>query len=256
MHPEFNRFLALAGQVHPAFENDPDLPQHASIIADADSTPVITALHQFWKSTCPEAGQPYWSIRCWTMLVWQPVYLAVVGVHGARLVPTLLTLRQKVNNGVVAGFNFTDKSVSRGAQDTLIARAGGELRQLADALLAQLITITRVRRVSAMRLLADSVLAVLVRLPELIPELIPEMDNQRIQTLSRHWLAAMDLTAQSDLMPITLSNGREQLALNRKGCCMHYRRHDGDLCASCPKLKMPVRLERLRADYDLAEQAR
>lgn len=247
--PEFDRFLAFIAQIHPAFEHDPELPRRESVVADADSTFVIAALYQFWQSDCPEGGQPYWSVRCWTMLIWQPVYLAVASVHGAGLMPALRLFRQKVNDGVVAGFNFTDKALFKGPQDALIATAGGELRKVADALLNQLVTVAKLRRLSAMRLLADVVLAALVRLQDCIPG----MDNQRVQTLSQRWLAAMDLTGQSRLMPITLASGREQLALDRKGCCMHYRRHDGELCATCPKLKMSVRLERLRAVYDSGE---
>jgi len=77
--------------------------------------------------------------------------------------------------------------------------------------------------------MADTLLAGLNRL---------KYANNQIIALSSHWLSAMDLRGQSSLMSIILSSGRQQLVLNRKGCCMHFRLKDGGLCASCPKQKM------------------
>jgi siderophore ferric iron reductase len=250
-HPEFDHFLAFAARVHPALQGEASLAEDESIVAGTDSTSVLDALYRFWQKSCPEGGQPYWSIRCWTMLVWQPVYLAVIGVHGVGALPSLTAIKQKLRQGIVAGFELPASPLRGAPREALIDLAGQELRLLADALLAQLTSLTRIRRVSAMRLVADALLAALVRLGQLKPDL----GNEEILALSRRWLAVLDLAGQSDLMPITLSSGREQLALNRKGCCMDYRRAGGGLCASCPKLKMPARLERLRADYDALEDS-
>ncbi|TRO13738.1 hypothetical protein EQ826_22625 [Ectopseudomonas mendocina] len=34
----------------------------------------IATLHDYWQQAHPEAGRHYWSTRCWTLLIWQPIY--------------------------------------------------------------------------------------------------------------------------------------------------------------------------------------
>lgn len=187
---------------------------------------------------------PYWSIRCWSLMIWQPVVLTLIGVHGAAKLPPLDELRQKVGREMVAGFRLPETDWQGGSQADLIQRGGAVLRWLCDELLAELREITRIKPLSAMRLVADSLLAGINRLVELRPELT-QTDQL---ALADAWLAATGLDDQSALMPLPLPDGRTPLVLDRKGCCMHYRRHDGDLCASCPKQKDAVRIERLKQE--------
>src|ERR1700744_1518078 len=35
---------------------------------------VLEALLAHWRDAYPEAGRMYWSLRCWGILIWQPIY--------------------------------------------------------------------------------------------------------------------------------------------------------------------------------------
>ncbi|MDX1587569.1 MAG: siderophore ferric iron reductase [Oleiphilaceae bacterium] len=250
------RFRSLALRMHPALEAlDPPLPDprgpvHPSaggrgkapwlIRAGCDNRDAISALYQHWQQAFPQAGMPYWSVRCWTLLHWQPVFLAVAAVHGAGLVPPLTALSQKLGSegdykGIVAGYYLPPRGWSRPS----IGQAGAMLERLCQELLQQLNQVTAIKPLSARRLVADTLLLALCRLPLISTALT----TRQILALSRQWLDATGLTQQSALVPVRLECGREALVLDRKGCCMDYRRQGGEICASCPRRKRPQRLQ-------------
>ncbi len=239
------RFFALSTRVHPALAGECSNSDDQCIRAGRDNSAVIQSLYDELRLANPEAGMPYWSVRCWTLLIWQPAVLVLVGVHGAGILPPLDELRQKAGKQMVAGFRFpADSEWETGSQAALIQRGGAALRWFCDSLLAELREITRIKPLSALRLVADSLMAGVSRLSELCPDL-----SQADQlALADAWLAATGLENQSALMALPLPDGRTPLVLDRKACCMHYRRHDGDLCATCPKLKPSVRIERLKQE--------
>jgi len=68
----------------------------------------VARLLAHWRAACPEAGRHYWAARCWTLLVWQPIYLQVLAVRLAGQAPCLDGLAQGVEQGFVAGFCLPD----------------------------------------------------------------------------------------------------------------------------------------------------
>jgi len=48
---------------------------------------------------------------------------------------------------------------------------------------------------------------------------------------------------------VQLTDGGTRLGLQRKACCQHFRRADGELCDSCPKLPLAERTRRLREQH-------
>ncbi len=60
------------------------------------------------------------------------------------------------------------------------------------------------------------------------------------------WLAACAMSGASGLLAVPLAEGGTRLGLQRKACCQHFRRADGELCDSCPKLPLAERERRLR----------
>ncbi|WP_111497110.1 siderophore ferric iron reductase [Marinobacter bohaiensis] len=239
-----DHFYALTARVYPALAGGTVISDEQCICAEQDNSAVIQRLYDTLQNAHPEAGMPYWSVRTWSLLVWQPVFLTVLGVHGAGVVPPLLQMRQKLGHGFVAGYDLPEDAWYAGAEDHLVEVGARTLRELCDTLLAELREITLLKPLSAMRLVADSVLAAISRLHEIRPDI----DQQRQLKLAWTWLRAMGLEGQSALMPLPLPDGRTPLALDRKGCCMHYRRHDGDLCATCPKQKDDVRFARMKEE--------
>ena len=93
----------------------------------------------------------------------------------------------------------------------------------------------------AQRLAADYVLAALLLVQRQL-----SLDNQQLRGLSARWLEVLGLHGGSDLLEVRLEDGRNCLTLERKACCQHFRRGDGELCNTCPKLRRDERLLRLR----------
>ncbi|MFO7788117.1 MAG: siderophore ferric iron reductase [Halospina sp.] len=240
-HWDTSAFLALAARVHPGLNGMAAPSPEPGLSHEADNTPVISTVHSIWANAYPEAGQPYSSVRTWTLLVWQPVFLSVLGVHGAGAVVPVDRLWQRVEQGVVAGFRMPeDWPVTPTEESERIHEAAARLTAVRDALLEDLRRVVRIKPLTANRLLADILLMALQRLAVTLPG----FNNERVQALGEAWLAAMGLKDQSRYLPLTLSSGHEVLGLERRACCMHYRRDDGCYCSSCPKLTQTERKRR------------
>lgn len=243
-HIALDRFYAISAEINPVLAGDQVPPVDQCLCARDDNRAVLETLYATLSEAYPEAGMPYWSVRTWGLMVWQPIILTVIGVHGAGVLPPLQDLRQNVGTLMVAGYSLPDDGWEHGTEAQLIQRGGQALRALCDSLLAELREITLIKPLNALRLVADSLLSAIAGLDRIRPELT---QTQRLE-LAWTWLRAMGLEGQSALMPLPLADGRTPLVLDRKGCCMHYRRHDGELCASCPKQKDEVRFTRLQEE--------
>jgi siderophore ferric iron reductase len=243
---EVSRLLTVASNTYPLLKGLVGEHPCSAIKVGKNNEASITAIYRLLEAEYPEAGQPYWSMRTWTMLVRQPIYLALAGVHQLNLTPPLDAMSQTLSKSKVVGFIIPNRTFQRGDGSDIINTTSQLLKETCDALFEELSDITRIKRISAMRLVADNLLAALNRLKYSNKQ----MTNKEIITYSTRWLCCMGLEGQSSLMPITLSSGREQLVLNRKGCCMHYRREDGGVCVSCPKQKLPERIALMRDIYD------
>ena len=102
MHPSLTGEVLVSDRTEPGY-----------IVAGIDNGRAIGELYDYWREHFPEGGEPYWSVRSWTMLVWQPAFLAIAAVHGAGLSIDLLRLQQRRSGGVLAGFRLpTDALVS------------------------------------------------------------------------------------------------------------------------------------------------
>lgn len=203
----------------------------------------IAGLYQHWCQAHPEAGPHYWTARSWTYLVWQPIYLTLLGVHLARRVPCLSSLGQEVQDGVVSGFCLAEVLSLPAVEDQAVSLAA---RRLQDWLCRQHVEFCQVQNIHgklAQRLAADYVLAAL-----LLVQRQRTLDNQRLRALAARWLDALGLRGSSELLEIRLDDGRDCLSLERKACCQHFRRCDGEMCSTCPKLRREERLVRLREE--------
>lgn len=144
---------------------------------------------------------------------------------------------------MVLGFCLSDHCPQRAAEDELINLAGS---QLADLLRRQHVEFCQVQSIHgklAQRLAADYVLAALLLVQRQL-----SLDNQQLRGLSARWLEALGLRGGSDLLEVRLEDGSDCLTLERKACCQHFRRCDGELCSTCPKLRRDERLVRLREE--------
>lgn len=197
----------------------------------------LAALH-------PQAGQPFYAVRLWTNLMWQPAYLAGIAVHVHGALPSLAGLSQARQNADINGYRLEAGPQFRGDTEALIARAGAELRAMADVVLAEINAVTKLKRVPALRLLTDRMLGLMVRLGHYRPGL-SIAERRRYCAL---WLDAMGLTGMGDLETLPMHDGRELLIIARKGCCLDYLAYPETYCVSCPKQEDGLRRERQYAN--------
>ncbi|SMQ85646.1 siderophore ferric iron reductase, AHA_1954 family [Devosia lucknowensis] len=209
-----------------------------------DNTEFLTTLYQRLEASYPHAGQPFYAVRLWTNLMWQPAYLAVIAVHLFGALPDVTTLSQARQNIDINGYRLRPGPMVEGDLEVLIARAGQDLRRMGDAVLAEINGVTKLKRVPALRLLTDRMLGLMVRLNHYRPGM--GVDEQK--RLCGLWLKAMGLTGQGDLEILTLHDGKQVAITARKGCCLDYLAFPGTYCASCPKQDDALRLARQTAD--------
>ena len=226
------RFIALAGSATGFLKGAPGghLPGWYSL--GQDNKAFLEGLHERLAVSYPEAGQPFHAVRLWTNLMWQPAYLSVIAVHLHGALPAVTTLSQARQNLDVNGYRLAPGPQLEGSTDELIAKAGRDLRAMGDAVLAEINGVTKLKRTPALRLLADRMLGLMVRLKHFRPE-IGVAEQYRCCEL---WQAAMGLEGHGGLETLDLPDGEQVAIMARKGCCLDYRAFPGRYCASCPKL--------------------
>lgn len=242
------RLLEAAARVTGFMKGAPGGPLPGWHVPGGDNGLVLREIYARVEATYPEAGQPFYAVRLWTNLLWQPAYLAVIAVHVHGALPQISGISQQPKGIDVAGFRLPAGPQHKADLESLIARAGADMRALADGILAEINTVTKLKRVPALRLLTDRMLGLMVRLRDYVPGMTME-EQQRLCGL---WLSAMDLVGQGDLETIGLADGRQVLITARKGCCLDYLAFPDVHCSSCPKQDDDIRLNRQR-DEALAE---
>ncbi|WP_368199146.1 siderophore ferric iron reductase [Aeromonas sp. R7-4] len=220
---------SLRGQGLAAGSRPPLLATHT----EATPTEVAAALHAHWRQAHPEAGPAYWLTRSWGMLCWQSIYLAMVAVYRVGAVPALDRLGQGYEAGLVSGFCLPREPMIKGEVDVLIKAAGERLQAHWQALFAALGQVQRLRPGFVRPLLADDLLAALVRVPEFFDEVSPV----EVAAHAPHWLAACGLPAEhlAGWQPAPWPPTAGLVGYVRQRCCLHYKRRDGELCANCPR---------------------
>ncbi|CAG9295378.1 siderophore ferric iron reductase [Celerinatantimonas diazotrophica] len=233
--------FAMAKRYHPALQGDTSLPLSDALLLGQDNTQGIRTLYQHWQRQSPEAGNRYWAARCWSLLIWQPIYLSIVAVHGCQIKIPLEQIVQHLKQGVVAGYTLTPDQLQHAPEQLCLSIAANQLKQMHQTFFNQCQSIFNLRPNFASRLAADIVLSGLIQLTTIEPSIT----NKQIQELAIQWLAELGWSNESHLMLIFLNDDTPHLALNRKSCCFNYCRADGELCSTCPKLSLDERKRRI-----------
>lgn len=247
------RFIALAGSATGFLKGAPGGPLPGWHSPGQDNRAFLEGLYERLAVSYPEAGQPFHAVRLWTNLMWQPAYLSVIAVHLHGALPAVTTLAQARQNLDVNGYRLAAGPQMEGSTEELIARAGRDLRAMGDSVLDEINAVTKLKQTPALRLLADRMLGLMVRLKHFRPE-ISMAEQYRHCDL---WLSAMGLEGQGGLETLDLPNGQQVAIMARKGCCLDYLAFPERYCASCPKLSYDERRNRERTNImaELAVQA-
>lgn len=210
--------------------------------AGEDNYAFLHRLYQKLEASYPDAGPAFYAVRLWTNLTWQPAYLAVIAVHLHGALPDLTKIAQAQNGIYVSDYRLEPGPQYRDDVETMIVRAGTQLRSIADTVFGEINTLTKLKPVPARQLLGERMLSLMVRLRHFQPHLTLG-EQQHFCSL---WLEAMALQGYGDLEKVSLPDGRDAAIVHRKGCCLDYLITPDRLCASCPKQKKAVRVERQR----------
>lgn len=238
------RLIATAARLTGFLKGAPGGYQPGWYLSGADNGAMLATLYNTIRLTYPAAGPGLWAVRMWTNLLWQPAYLAVIGVHVHGAVPSLAGLVQSARGIYVDGYRLPNAPQWSGTVDEMIEHAARDLRQVCDIMLDEINALVRLKPLPARRLFADRMLSLMVRLAHWRPDLPPSA----IRAFSDAWLHALGLTGQGDLETVFLPDGREALIVARKGCCLDYRIDPGAYCATCPKQDNAVRVARQTAN--------
>lgn len=238
------RLLPLLARALPGLEGRVGLPAPDEF-AIGSASAAIGQLLLHLRQQHPEAGPHYWGCRSWSLLLWQPAYATVLAVELAAVLPDFSAMQQRLLPGMVAGFSLPEQMLQPAAIASLRQQAARQLTEMADCLHAQLHAQQPLHPKLAGRLLADCVAAALLR----VQQQRPALANATVTDWCGQWLDAMQLPQASGLWPVALEQGGERLALERRACCQHFRRCDGTLCSTCPKLKPAARIALLRQEW-------
>ncbi|WP_160297857.1 siderophore ferric iron reductase [Devosia chinhatensis] len=218
-----------------------------------DNGAFLRTLQQKLMASYPAAGMPFYAVRLWTNLIWQPAYLSVIATHLQGALPDLSGIAQAQRGIYVDDYRLQPGPQHRDHTEALIGRAGPALRLYADRVLEEIQTIMPLKERFAHYLLAERMLSLMVRLRHFRP-MLGVTEQLAFCTL---WLDAMGLDRHGQLDVVTLPQGGEAVIVARKGCCLDYRAMPGTLCASCPKQDKTVRTARQRdnASAELSMQS-
>ncbi|MCL9775168.1 siderophore ferric iron reductase [Vibrio methylphosphonaticus] len=228
----------ITTQVSPLLRS---LPENSCVINPTINTNNhIDTLYQFWKTTHPEAGRIYWLTRAWTMLIWQPVTIALIASYYSDQVPTLSSMIQGLNRqtGVVGNFDFREHQWQSGNQHERQRFVAQELNILLDDLANQFDNVCRISPSTREKLLADTVMEMLLRgLKQMV--LTQQLTRENIELAFshelHHWQQALKLPVKRFGQLNVASDG--EFFIQKRVCCMHYRRSDGNYCQGCPQKK-------------------
>ncbi len=245
-------------------------PAADEYILGADNQGFIASLYQAVEHASPEAGRFYWAAQSWNMLTWQPIILTLASVSLFNLAPDFSRIGIRRQGEIVTGLSLAENLFGDSAdiridkEHTDASHAVARyLKSFLEHGLNEFSTHYPINRNLARRLFADRVLSTLLLLQSISSQSVAtatqpysRLLNTQTEALAEFWLQALGLEGASALMRIPFQDNAfpegERLALNRKGCCQHFRKADGDVCASCPKNKMPERIRLIQESWNPA----
>lgn len=228
---KYTQFFQTALSITPLLKGSLDTSEITHFNPQQNCQVAIKDLYEYWQQQHPEAGPSYWLTRSWTMLIWQPLYLAFVGTYGTQTMPKLSAVKQSCgDNGIVTGYVLPEQPLFEGDLAELIAYSGQELQLLFTELYSQFAQQYRLRPGFVAHLLADSVLINLVSFQSL-------QTGLDVYRQAQLWFFALGIPNKYlSALYQPLGEGG-QWAVRRISCCMRYRRDDAELCSNCPRLK-------------------
>jgi siderophore ferric iron reductase len=232
------QLVATAAAVVPGLDGCVVPPASAGAPWHATTPDSLVPLRQGLAGRHPEAGPPYWALRGWGLLVWQPIYLGVIAAHLGDGCPQLDRVSQPLRSGDVDGFCLGEHTLEQADEPARIQTIAAALAAGCEALLRAWCQVAPLHPKAARRTCADCALAALLAVHCQGRLWQPDEVVER----GEGWLRAMGLAGESGYMSYRLHSGEEALALDRQVCCLHFRRQGAERCATCPKRPVAERI--------------
>ncbi|NVD08557.1 siderophore ferric iron reductase [Vibrio sp. JPW-9-11-11] len=232
-HVFFDTLFEHARHVTPYLDGQlsPRTPAVTPLIQlGSPSSETIQSLYRELQLAHPEAGAAYWLTRTWTLLCWQPIYVAFVSIYACHGLPKLSSMAQSVQPRFISGFHFDSLTYTQDSQQVLITQAGSELIALFDYFREQIAQWTRIRPGFTQHLFADAILGCVVKLHHFYPHLGGEFLLQH----AKRWLRACHLP-EKHLHSLRYDSDTHRLTLVRTSCCLVYKCEGRKLCQNCPR---------------------
>ena len=184
----------------------------------------------------PEAGAPFWRLRVWGMLIWQPVYLAILSAY--RLQTSIdnfeqLTLKQTAHYTLGYQLPENSRTIHHDSIDEAIDQLAPALTTLCQGYAEALCEQMPVRQPLLMAILADTLFTTLEHL--INQNMLVVSDHNKAQWLfqqGQKWCQLMNLTVPKTAQRLLV----QETSFQRKTCCLIYRCHGAKECANCPRL--------------------
>lgn len=201
------------------------------VISNPNSHREIKRVYDSLAKSHPEAGNPYWLTRTWDLLCWQPIYVTFISIYALQSLPDIQNIGQSRLKGFITGYRFGSEDHQHGTPETLIPEAGKALLALAEFYRAQINTWTRIRPGFTQHLMADHLLAALIK----VQRHHNEFTNEFIIEQAKLWLEACELPARHlNSLKVDPDNGG-MLKLIRTSCCLVYKCDSRKICGDCPR---------------------
>ena len=197
----------------------------------------IERLHSYLSLQYPEAGARYWRSRGWGLLIWQPIYLAVIAAHKCQMMLPLNEMGQTFpQSGIPSGVLFKCCRFEQGQINDCVRRMAVDLI-IGCRSVYGCWSFSGLTRKIADRVVADCVLSALLMV---YPQRV-----EKVEALGALWLSAMGLQGAAEFIRYRNMSGESCLALHKKNCCFRYLCHGRIPCDICPRQTMDERLTRL-----------
>ena len=210
-------------------ELDTHLTGSPTLLSPASAQPCLNNLHIELSKAYPEAGMPYWRIRSWELSCWQPIYLALICVYHIKHVPsTLHQIHQDQKQDYISGYALSDGDWFTGEHEALVQYAAQQIKTLFDALQTTHLNLFGGRKVLYQAILADLFMGAMVNAGQAFAT------KEAIESEYLLWAKPLKLPTNCSK---NIIQDTDKLTFNRRTCCLHFRRDDGNLCNNCPRLQ-------------------
>ncbi|WP_133153912.1 siderophore ferric iron reductase [Vibrio sp. 10N.261.55.A7] len=236
---DIQQLMDAARQVTPYLNGKVAPAETGMLLVNDDNSALLTKMYQEISRLHPEAKHAYFLTRTFSLLSWQPIYLAFIGVYGFNMIPDFSSMSQNYRNGLISGFHFDSSECRRGDKADLIAEVGQTLGDIVMYWQQELDVLYRCRPGFSRQLMADFLLMSLMK----VHHHFDAFERDDVIEDAKLWLEAFQLPKQT----IKGFSVESPLSYTRKSCCLVTQTKHGELCADCPKQRVAEDKQRKRS---------